>query len=279
MRSGFPMTAFAAIQPVSRAATVQKVRSPGGIEAWLVEDYAVPLVAIDFSFRGGSSQDPVGKCGTSAMMASLLDEGAGRLDSEAFPSRDGRQGDRDFVRRRARRCFGQDEDAQPVYRRCGRPASSGTERTALRPRCRGARPRADDRGTAPRSQGSRRARGPRLAGSRLSEPSLWTPGAGNPGKPRRDRAHRPRRHLPRLRGSPRPQDRGRRGDRCREARRSAGPGLRRPGGRRYARAGSRRRGRVPAGRRRSSTSTSRNRRSGSASTASRAATPTTWRRS
>ena len=78
------MTAFAATQPVSRAATVQKVRSPGGIEAWLVEDYAVPLVAIDFSFRGGSSQDPVGKCGTSAMMASLLDEGAGKLDSEGF---------------------------------------------------------------------------------------------------------------------------------------------------------------------------------------------------
>lgn len=78
------MTAFAAIQPVSRAATVQKVRSPGGIEAWLVEDYAVPLVAIDFSFRGGSSQDPAGKSGASAMMASLLDEGAGQLDSEGF---------------------------------------------------------------------------------------------------------------------------------------------------------------------------------------------------
>ena len=55
------MTAFAAIQPVSRAATVQKVRSPGGIEAWLVEDYAVPLVAIDFSFKGGSSKEHGGK--------------------------------------------------------------------------------------------------------------------------------------------------------------------------------------------------------------------------
>ncbi|WP_237481106.1 M16 family metallopeptidase [Lichenibacterium dinghuense] len=78
------MTAFAAIKPVSRAATVQKVRSPGGIEAWLVEDYAVPLVAIDFSFKGGAAQDPDGKAGTAAMMASLLDEGAGDLDSEGF---------------------------------------------------------------------------------------------------------------------------------------------------------------------------------------------------
>ena len=78
------MTAFAATQPVSRAATVQKVRSPGGIEAWLVEDYAVPLVAMDFSFKGGASQDMSGKAGTAAMMASLLDEGAGDLDSESF---------------------------------------------------------------------------------------------------------------------------------------------------------------------------------------------------
>ncbi len=78
------MTAYAAIKPVSRAATVQKVRSPGGIEAWLVEDYAVPLVAIDFSFKGGAAQDPAGKAGVAAMMASLLDEGAGDLDSEGF---------------------------------------------------------------------------------------------------------------------------------------------------------------------------------------------------
>lgn len=78
------MTAFAAIKPASRAATVQKVRSPGGIEAWLVEDYAVPLVAVDFSFRGGAAQDPAGKAGAAAMMASLLDEGAGEMDSEHF---------------------------------------------------------------------------------------------------------------------------------------------------------------------------------------------------
>ena len=78
------MTAFAAATTVSRAATVQKVRSPGGIDAWLVEDYAVPLVAIDFSFKGGAAQDPAGKTGAAAMMASLLDEGSGDLDSEAF---------------------------------------------------------------------------------------------------------------------------------------------------------------------------------------------------
>ena len=72
------------IKPVSRAASVQKVCSPGGIEAWLVEDYAVPLVAFDLAFKGGAAQDPPGKAGTAAMMASLLDEGAGGFDAEAF---------------------------------------------------------------------------------------------------------------------------------------------------------------------------------------------------
>ena len=78
------MTATLTKKPVSRAASVQKVRSPGGIEAWLVEDYAVPLVAFDLAFRGGAAQDPVGKPGTLAMMASLLDEGAGSFDAETF---------------------------------------------------------------------------------------------------------------------------------------------------------------------------------------------------
>ena len=68
----------------SRAANVQKVRSPGGIEAWLVEDYAVPLVALEFGFSGGAAQDPIGKAGAATMLSGLLDEGAGPLDSEAF---------------------------------------------------------------------------------------------------------------------------------------------------------------------------------------------------
>ena len=40
-----------------RAASVRKVVSPGGIEAWLVEDYTVPLIAMEFAFPGGASQD------------------------------------------------------------------------------------------------------------------------------------------------------------------------------------------------------------------------------
>jgi zinc protease len=76
----------APMKPVSpsRAATVQKVVSKSGLEAWLVEDYAVPLVAFDFAFRGGATQDSPQKAGTATMLAALLDEGAGELDAGAF---------------------------------------------------------------------------------------------------------------------------------------------------------------------------------------------------
>ena len=68
----------------SRASRVQKVRSPSGIEAWLVEDYAIPLLAVNFGWKGGAAQDPAGKPGVATMLAGLLDEGAGPLDSAAF---------------------------------------------------------------------------------------------------------------------------------------------------------------------------------------------------
>jgi zinc protease len=72
-----------AFTPAS-AMQIERVKSPGGIEAWVVRDSAVPLIAIDFAFNGGSDQDPSGKAGLASLAASLLDEGAGSLDSKAF---------------------------------------------------------------------------------------------------------------------------------------------------------------------------------------------------
>jgi len=69
------------------ATTIERVVSPGGIEAWLVHERAVPLIAIEFAFAGGAVQDPPGKAGTAALTASLLDAGAGDLDSTAFSDR------------------------------------------------------------------------------------------------------------------------------------------------------------------------------------------------
>lgn len=63
---------------------IQEVRSPGGIVAWLVEEHSVPLVALRFSFAGGSAQDPEDKAGVASFLTSMLDEGAGDLKSQAF---------------------------------------------------------------------------------------------------------------------------------------------------------------------------------------------------
>jgi zinc protease len=68
----------------ARAVEVQRVVSPGGIEAWLVEDHTNPIIALNLAFRGGSALDPAGKEGLANMVSGLIDEGAGDLDSQAF---------------------------------------------------------------------------------------------------------------------------------------------------------------------------------------------------
>lgn len=68
----------------ARALDIREVVSPGGIKAWLVEDHSNPILSLSFSFVGGESSDPVGKEGRARLVAGLLDEGAGELDSQAF---------------------------------------------------------------------------------------------------------------------------------------------------------------------------------------------------
>ncbi|WP_457798897.1 M16 family metallopeptidase [Methylocystis sp. S23] len=79
------MTAHAPVVTVaSRAEHVQKIVTPGGVAAWLVESYAVPLVALEFSMRGGAAQDPADKPGLATLLSGLLDEGAGPYDARGF---------------------------------------------------------------------------------------------------------------------------------------------------------------------------------------------------
>ena len=66
------------------ASEIQRVRSPGGIEAWLVEDASVPVISLRLAFKGGGALDPEGKEGLANMASALLDEGADDLDSAAF---------------------------------------------------------------------------------------------------------------------------------------------------------------------------------------------------
>ena len=76
-----------AASPSHAAAKIQRLVSPGGIEAWFVQDATVPLIAMEYAFGGGASQDPSGKPGVGNMVAGLLDEGSGDLDSKTFHER------------------------------------------------------------------------------------------------------------------------------------------------------------------------------------------------
>ena len=75
--------------PVSSAygMQIERVVSADGIEAWLVEDHSIPVISLSLLFRGGAALDPAGKEGLASMASSLLDEGAGDLDSGAFQQR------------------------------------------------------------------------------------------------------------------------------------------------------------------------------------------------
>jgi zinc protease len=73
--------------PSDAAAKIQHLVSPGGIEAWFVQDATVPLIAMEYAFGGGATQDPADKSGVGNLVADLLDEGSGDLDSKTFHER------------------------------------------------------------------------------------------------------------------------------------------------------------------------------------------------
>ncbi len=71
--------------PLAHAETkVQILHTKGGIEAWLVQNANLPIIAVEFAFMGGAAQDPKGKEGLAHFTAGMFDEGAGPLDARAF---------------------------------------------------------------------------------------------------------------------------------------------------------------------------------------------------
>jgi zinc protease len=91
-RTAFTLAACLALAPLVAtpsyaAAKIQHLVSPGGIEAWFVQDATVPLIAMEYAFGGGATQDPADKPGVGNMVADLLDEGSGDLDSKTFHER------------------------------------------------------------------------------------------------------------------------------------------------------------------------------------------------
>ena len=52
-----------------------------------MQDATVPLIAMEYAFDGGAAQDPADKPGVGNLVADLLDEGSGDLDSKTFHER------------------------------------------------------------------------------------------------------------------------------------------------------------------------------------------------
>jgi zinc protease len=84
--AGVTLAALAST-PSQAATKIQHLISPGGIEAWFVQDATVPLIAMEYAFSGGGAQDPADKPGVANLVADLLDEGSGDLDSKTFHER------------------------------------------------------------------------------------------------------------------------------------------------------------------------------------------------
>ncbi len=63
---------------------IKEVTSPGGINAWVVEEPSIPFIALEIRFRGSASLDLPGKRGATNLMAGLLEEGSGDMTAQEF---------------------------------------------------------------------------------------------------------------------------------------------------------------------------------------------------
>ena len=106
--AGAVMTiALVSVRLPARAATVQEITSPGGIKAWLVEDYTVPIVTMNIAFRGGAAQDPVGKAGPRQPDVRASRRGRRRARFPRFPGKARGSQHQDDLRRRVGRLLQQ----------------------------------------------------------------------------------------------------------------------------------------------------------------------------
>ncbi len=84
MRFVFSLILAILALPARAEIEIKELTTPGGINAWLVEEHSIPFVAIELRFRGGASLDPDAKRGVTNLMTALLEEGTGELDSQGF---------------------------------------------------------------------------------------------------------------------------------------------------------------------------------------------------
>jgi zinc protease len=68
----------------SFAFDAKNIPAPKGGQVWFAEDHTLPMIAMVVAVPAGSGYDPVAKPGLASFAADLLDEGAGKLNSQAF---------------------------------------------------------------------------------------------------------------------------------------------------------------------------------------------------
>jgi zinc protease len=84
-RFALAAAALIALMPVSASAFgAKQLNVAKGEDVWFAEDHTLPMIAMVVAFPAGSAYDPQGKDGLASFAASMLDEGAGKLDSKAF---------------------------------------------------------------------------------------------------------------------------------------------------------------------------------------------------
>ena len=79
------LAALLALAPLPAAAFgAKQLNVAKGEEIWFAEDHTLPMIALVAAFPAGSAYDPPGNYGLASFAASMMDEGAGRIDSKSF---------------------------------------------------------------------------------------------------------------------------------------------------------------------------------------------------
>ncbi|HEY1837039.1 MAG TPA: insulinase family protein [Rhizomicrobium sp.] len=87
MRRGLIAAALCALclgATPSLAFDAKNLPAPHGEQVWFAEDHTLPMIAMVVAVPAGSGYDPIAKPGLASFAADLLDEGAGKLNSQAF---------------------------------------------------------------------------------------------------------------------------------------------------------------------------------------------------
>ena len=154
---------------------IERVISPGGIEAWLVESHANPLIAMRFAFRGGVEPGQFWQGGSRLFHLGHDGRGRGRPRCGGFPgARAGARHAHGF-RREPRRHARQRANADRQQGRGVRPGAPRAHQAAIRSGRGRAGARADPRWAEIRRERSRDRGLARLGPAGLSKPPLRPP--------------------------------------------------------------------------------------------------------